>query len=301
MVSAEHAEAEQSVRQLLEVIGPSPSPTTRRQAWDVRYGDLPLALGVTCERAPVPDVVAEWLAGPDPSTAVVQYHHGGGYSGGSLNTHRRFASCLAAASNGRVLNIGYRLAPEHPFPAAIEDALATYRWLLAQGIESASVVIGGDSAGGGLAAGVVHAIRDAGLPRPAALVLLGPWVDLVARDEGATDMFVRRDGASSMAEMYVGDHDPADPRISPVRGDLAGFPPVYVQVSASEALYQDAVGFADALRTAGVDVEVDAPADVMHTWPILAPRAPEAAQAIERLGRFVRRVAGHTDNRSGRT
>ena len=183
--------------------------------------------------------------------AVVQHHHGGGYSGGSLNTHRQFASRLAAACAGRVLNVGYRLAPEHPFPAAMDDAMCCYRWLLAAGVPASSIVLAGDSAGGGLAAGLIHAIGRAGLPRPAGLILIAPLVDVRPRDSGARDMFVSTEATLSVAALYLGEHDPADPLVSPLVGDLSGFPPIYLQVSATEALYGESVAFATTARWPG--------------------------------------------------
>src|SRR4051794_8158649 len=287
MVSAEHEQAVLSVQRLIDALGPTPSPAERRAAWDARYGALALSDGITCSPAGVPGVSAEWLSGPDHGSTVVQYHHGGGYSGGSLNTHRQFASRLAAASGGRVLNVGYRLAPEHPFPAAVDDALHSYRWLLDTGVAASSIVVGGDSAGGGLAAGLIHAIHAADLPTPAGVILIAPLVDVRPRDTGATDMFVSAGRTVSVAALYLGEHDAADPLVSPIVGDLSHFPPILVQVSASEALYDDAIAFVAKARGHAVPVTVDAPDGLMHTWQVLAPDAPKSAAAMQRLGAFV--------------
>jgi acetyl esterase/lipase len=282
MPSEEHDRAASEIGELLAQLGPSPTPAQRVTVWERRLGHLALSPGVAVEAAGVPGVTAEWLrpAAATRSGAVIQYHHGGGYSGGSLLMHRHFVSRLAAATTAPILNVGYRLAPEHVFPAALDDALASYRWLLER-YEPEQIVIGGDSAGGGLAAALLHAARAELLPMPGGLMMLAPLLDVRPA----------RTGKPSIVDLYLAGHDPADPLVSPLLGDLAGFPPTYLQVSATEDLYEQAVEFAAAAGAAGVDVHLEAPGDLIHTWPVLAPDAPETEEAIARLGRFVIELA----------
>ena len=180
---------------------------------------------VICEKVSAGGVNAEWIAAPGASAdRVILYLHGGGYVVGSINTHRAMISRIARASNARALAIDYRLAPEHPFPAAVDDTIAAYKWLLAQGYKPNKIVIAGDSAGGGLTIAALLAIRDAGLPMPACGVPISPWTDLEGtgesvRTRAARDVMVTQENLAHSAKQYYGAHDPKDPLVSPLHAD----------------------------------------------------------------------------------
>jgi epsilon-lactone hydrolase len=254
--------------------------------------------------APVPDdvmvevvdafgVAAEWISIRDVHVPrVVMYMHGGGYSTGSVAGFRDFASRLAGAAQARVLLVDYRLAPEHPYPAAVEDAMVVYRWLLDNDVSAGKVVIAGDSAGGGLALATLLALRDAGVELPAAGVGLSPWTDLkltgASMDSNASaDWLVQRKFLELTAEAYLAGADPTTPHSSPLYGDPAGLPPILIQVSNSELLLDDATRFTDRARAAGVDVELDILDDMIHDFQVIAASTQEGSQAIERIGNFV--------------
>ena len=232
-----------------------------------------------------------WFTPPDarPDRAVL-YLHGGGYMVGSVATHRSLIARIARASGVRCLAIDYRLAPLHPFPAAVEDACTAYRWLLAQGLGAARLVLAGDSAGGGLALGSLVALRDAGDPLPAAGVCLSPLTDLeVSGDSargGADDPMVTRDGVAMMAEAYLQGADARDPRASPLHADFAGFPPLLIQVGTREVLLDDATRVAARARAAGVRVTLEKGEGLTHVWQ-LYPHLPEAIDSVDRIGRYV--------------
>lgn len=221
------------------------------------------------------------------------YCHGGGYYFCSPASHRPLVFRLAARSGARTFSLDYRLAPEHPFPAALEDALAAYRRLLADGTPAASIVIAGDSAGGGLALATLVALRDAGDPLPAAGVLFSPWTDLAATgatiesNDGLDPMFC---GAAigRAARFYVGDADPTDPYLSPLYADLTGLPPLLIQAGSTEVLLDDARRVADRARAAGVKVGFEVWPGVPHVWHLWTPYVPEAKAALERAAQFIR-------------
>lgn len=236
-------------------------------------------------------VPAEWigraLGGP-----LVVYLHGGGYCIGSLGTHRPMLTHLAALIEGRVLAADYRLAPEHPYPAALDDAVAAYRFAL-EFEPPDRVVLAGDSAGGGLVVATLVALRDAGIPLPAAAVCLSPWADLT--QSGATiellasaDPLVRADDLARWAQYYAGAADPADPELSPVFAALHGLPPVYIEVGTAEILLDDSRRLARNAIAAGVDVTLHEEPEAVHVWHFFAGAVPEADIGLERIARFIR-------------
>jgi len=239
-------------------------------------------------------VPAEWVSTPEASAArVILYLHGGGYVIGSINTHRDLASRLSRAAGARVLLIDYRLAPEHPFPAAVDDATAAYRWLLATGVAPAQIAIAGDSAGGGLTVATLVALRDAGAPLPAAGVCLSPWVDLEGigasmTTKASVDPMVQRDGLLQMAALYLNGQPARTPLAAPLYADLTGLPPLLVQVGTAETLLDDSTRLAERARAAGVAVTLEPWDDMVHVWQIFAAMLPEAREAIDRIGAFVR-------------
>lgn len=231
-----------------------------------------------------------------PAAAVgraILYLHGGGYVMGSVATHRSLISRLARATGVRCLGLDYRLAPEHPFPAAIEDVRGALRWLAAQGIPAARVVLAGDSAGGGLVLGSLVALRDAGEPLPVAAIALSPLADLELSGESARgqvdDPMVPIDGTRVMAAAYLaGGGDPRDPRASPIHADYHGFPPLLLEVGTREILLDDTRRVALRARKAGVAVDVFVGEGLTHVWQ-LHPQLPEAAASVERMAAFVAR------------
>jgi len=248
---------------------------------------------VICEKVSAGGVNSEWIAAPGAaSDRVILYLHGGGYVLGSINTHRAMVSRIARASNARALAIDYRLAPEHPFPAAVEDAIASYRWLLAQGYKPNKIVIAGDSAGGGLTLAALIAIRDAKLPMPAGAVPISPWTDLEGtgesvRTRAARDVMVTQENLAGSAKQYYGAHNPKDPLVSPVHADFRGMPPMLIHVGDAEILLDDATRVAKSAKAAGVNVELEVWDDMPHVWHVFAKILPEGQQAIDKIGKFV--------------
>jgi acetyl esterase/lipase len=236
-------------------------------------------------------VPGEWLIPPDASPrSVILYLHGGGWTLGWSRVHRRMVAHLCRAAACRALVADYRLAPEHPFPAALEDCLTAYRWLLKNGTDSGDIVIAGDSAGGNLTLATLLSLRDAAEPLPAAAVCISPMTDLLGT--GASfrtnkDPVVTAEFALMMARHYAGSHDKRSPLLSPYYGDLRGLPPLLIHVGGDEILLSDAEGFADKARAAGVDVRLIVWPGMWHVWHLL-PSLPEARQAIEAIGGFIR-------------
>ena len=240
---------------------------------------------------------AEWLRprGAHP-TRVMLYLHGGGYVLGSLNTHRSLAGSLAQRCGLNVLTINYRKAPDHPFPAALDDAKRAYRWLLRHGHQPHDIVVAGDSAGGGLALALVLALRDAGEPLPAAAVGLSPWTDLnlpitalrrVAREEG---LLLEALQMRTWGPLYAHKTALAHPLLSPAQADLHGLPPLLIQVSTAEVLYEDVVKFVDKVRAAGGTVTLQPFEGLVHWWHLFWRIVPEARQALDQVAVFVKQL-----------
>jgi epsilon-lactone hydrolase len=242
-------------------------------------------------------VPAEWISTPGAAAdRVVLYLHGGGYVLGSVNTHRDMIARLSRAANARVLALNYRLAPESPFPAAVEDGTAAYRWLLSQGVKPNRVVVAGDSAGGGLTVATLVSIRDAKMPSPAAGVCLSPWVDMEGTGESMTtkakiDPMVQKEGLLGMAALYLGGKDPRSPLAAPLYADLKGLPPLLIHVGEAETLLDDATRLTERAKAAGVKVTLEVWPDMVHVWHLFASVLPEGQQAIEGIGKFVREHA----------
>ena len=247
-----------------------------------------------CEKVDAGGVPAEWVTAPgcDPMRAVL-YLHGGGYVIGSINTHRRLAYDISAASGARVLVIDYRLAPEHPFPAAVEDAETAWRWLLQQGFATSRLAIGGDSAGGGLTLATLVNLRDRKLGLPACAVAISPWVDLEGvgtsiTARAAQDPRVQKDGLLWMAGLYLNGKDAKTPLAAPLHAELKGLPPILVQVGTAETLLDDATRIAEKLHAAGVDVRLAIWPNMLHVFPLFAPILSEGRDGCLEIGSFIR-------------
>jgi len=248
--------------------------------------------GVACTPVEAGGVSAEWsVADGADQDKVILYVHGGGYVMGSAGSHRDMTGRLSQAAGARVLSLNYRLAPEHPFPAPVDDSVAAYRWLLGQGIQASNIAIAGDSAGGGLALAALIAIRDAGEPMPAAGIGISPWVDMEGTGESMTtraavDPVVQKEGLLGMAKLYLGGADPKNPLAAPLHANLAGLPPLLIQVGDSETLLDDATRITERAQKADVDVTLKIWDEMPHVWHLFAPILPEGRQAIEEIGAF---------------
>jgi len=224
---------------------------------------------------------------------VLLYLHGGAYIGGSPRTHRGLLAHLARDAGCRVVAIDYRLAPEHPYPAALEDALSAYKALIAEGVQPAAIVIGGDSAGGNLTLVTALAIRDAGLPLPSKLVLLSPWTDMSS--SGSThasrekrERILDNRAIAGAAKTFSNGLDLRDPRLSPLFAELRGLPPMLIQVGDDEVLLDDSIRLADASSKAGVRVTLQVWPGMWHVWQVLAGWMPEANRAISQIAQFIK-------------
>ena len=259
---------------------------------------FPVADDVRSEPVDANGVPAEWISTPAAEDRrVILYLHGGGYVIGSIATHRDMVSRLGRAAAARALSIDYRLAPEHPFPAAVDDATAAYRWLLSTGVDPARLVIAGDSAGGGLTVATLVALRDAGDPLPAAAVCVSPWADLECRGESITskadlDPILRQESLLKWGKLYLGDADPRSPLASPIHADLSGLPPLLIMMGTAELLFDDATRLAERAQAAGVDVTLEPWEEMIHAWPLFAAMLPEGQQALDRMGAFIRERTG---------
>lgn len=269
----------------------------QRAAMENLTAMAPAPDGVTCTPCDAGGRPAEWVAaaGGRDDRALL-YLHGGGYCIGSINSHRLLAADLARAAGVRVLVLDYRLAPEHPFPAAVDDAVAAYRFLLDAGFDRRRLAIAGDSAGGGLTAATLLALRDRDLPLPAAAALLSPWLDLSQSGDSMTtcaalDPMVQRASLQRMADAYLAGGDPRTPLASPLFGDLRHLPPLLIQVGTAETLLDDARRFAARASEAGVEATLEVWDDMIHVWQAFG-MLPEARDAQARIGEFLRRHLG---------
>ena len=291
--------SQQQLQQIIQMLKAQPiagHPTVQdmRANFEQMTNVFPVAADVKCEPVNAGGVKSEWVTTPgaDAGRAVL-YLHGGGYVIGSINTHRDLASRISRATKARVLLIDYRLAPEHPFPAAVEDSVASYRWMLAQGLKPSRIAVAGDSAGGGLTVATLVAIRDAKLAVPAAGVCLSPWIDLEGvgdsmKTKASVDPMVQKEALLEMAKHYLKGQDARSPLAAPLYADLAGLPPLLVQVGTAETLLDDSTRLAERARKAGVKVTLEPWENMIHVFQVFAPMLDEAQQAIDKIGEFVR-------------
>jgi epsilon-lactone hydrolase len=289
--------AEREIDAIRKLLGSKPRPvgwSERRQRLDEVGSTWPVAPDVQCEAVDCDGVPGEWsiVPGGDPSR-VLLYFHGGGYCSGSILSHRRLVTEAGRAAGMRTLAIDYRLAPEHPYPAAHEDALAAWQFLRRQGLAAASIVVGGDSAGGNLTLGLIHRLRAAGEELPACAWLLSPWTDLTMSGEtlttrDAVDPLIHRAYLDELAAYAPPSVDRRDPLISPLFADLAGFPPILIQVGSAETLLADATRLALAAGVADVDVRLQVWPHMIHAWPVWNAHLEDGRRALAAAGQFIR-------------
>ncbi len=287
--------ASEQLNKVLEILASqprNPDATIERARAGMEKMAERVAKDVTCEPLRIGEIGAEWIVPPGvENDRVVLYLHGGGYVMGSIVTHRAMIARIARAAKARALALDYRLAPEHPFPAAVEDATAAYRWLLAQGYKPGKIVIAGDSAGGGLVLAALLSLKDSGEPMPAGAVPISPWTDMEGTGDSVTsgkinDPMVDKEGLLGMAKKYVGEHDPRNALASPLHGDFHGLPPLLIQVGGAEILLDDATRVAERAKKAGVKVDLEVWPDMIHVWHVFAKILPEGQQAIDKIGAF---------------
>jgi epsilon-lactone hydrolase len=280
-----------------ELLRSKPRPAgfaERRERLDAIGSTSPPAGDIRLEPIDANGVAAEWSLAPgsDPSK-VLLFFHGGGYCSGSIVSHRGMVTEAGRAARARTLAVGYRLAPEHPFPAAIEDARSAYRFLLDQGIAPSRIVIGGDSAGGGLTLALMTSVRDAREPLPACAWLVSPWVDLQMigaslAEKAVADPLISKSYLKELASAYLAGADPANPLVSPLNADLAGLPPLLVQVGSAETLLDDAVRIARRAGAADVRVNLEIWPHMIHAWHLWAAQLEAGRRAIASAGAFIR-------------
>lgn len=274
-----------------------------REAYDrFLIGNFPLPDGVSAVEDELGDVKAWRVSAPDaPRGNVVLHFHGGGYLIGSAKGSLEYASRLAAAADGICYTVDYRLAPEHPYPAAIDDAVVAYRALLARGIPASSILVSGESAGGGLAVALVLALRNAGAPLPAAIFAAAPFADLTLSGPtinafNGDDPAANRDLLTFMGASYFQGHEPTDPLVSPLFGDFAGLPPLFVTASQGEVLLGDTMRLAERAEQAGVDVTLRVVEDSVHVYPIF-PFLPETKRTLEEVAAWAQRKLRRNNTR----
>ena len=254
--------------------------------------------GIRIEPVAAGSVPAEWVGTSDSiNDKVILHLHGGGYTMGSCTTARGLASLLSVSSGMRVLSVGYRLAPEYPFPAAIEDATAAYRWLLSRGIPPRQIIMTGESSGGGLVLAAQVALRDDNVVLPAGAVLFSPWTDLACTGgsmitRAEADPWLTADWTRSNAALYAGGEDLCHPLISPLYADLRSLPPLLIHVGSDEILLDDSTRVAERAKAVGIDVTLNVWNDMWHVWHCFALRLPEGQRAMEQIARFIQQRLG---------
>ena len=284
-----------------EMLASSPRPSglnerrSRLDALGTRYS-LPADLRI--EAADANGVAAEWTSTPEaePSRAVL-FLHGGGYVSGSLDSHRHMIGQAGREAQTRTLSLAYRLAPEHPFPAALDDVIAGYHFLLSQGFDPKRIAVAGESAGGGLAIAMLVSLRDRGVPLPACTWCSSPWVDLEAiggsmTAKASVDPLIQKSYLMELAMAYLKGVDPRTPLASPLYADLRGLPPMLIQVGSAETLLDDAVRLAGVAGAADVRVRLEVWPDMIHAWHLFYPQLADGRRALAQVGAFIRSMLG---------
>jgi len=266
----------------------------RRQRLDALGQAYALAPDVSVTPVDANGVPAEWTSTPTADVSrVILFLHGGGYVSGSIASHRHLVAEAGRAAGARTLALDYRRAPEHPFPAAVDDAMAGYRFLLSTGVAPSRICIAGDSAGGGMTLASLVTIRDAGLTLPGCAWCISPWVDLECigasmASKSAADPMIQRDYLREIGGMYLNGADPRSPLAAPLHAELAGLPPMLIQVGTAETLLDDAVRLAGRAAEADVRVTLETWPGMIHVWHLFHPQLAEGRRAIAAAGRFIR-------------
>jgi acetyl esterase/lipase len=291
--------AESEIDVIRALLSSKPRPVgwpERRKRLDEVGSVWPVADDVKLEAVDIGGVEGEWSIVPgSDASRILMFFHGGGYCSGSILSHRRLVTEAGRAARVRTLAIGYRLAPEHPFPAAYDDALTAWRFLRNQDIPAAHIAIGGDSAGAGLSVALINQLRDAHEKLPACAWLISPWTDLtmsgstlVSKD--AADPLIHKEYLSELADAYLpGGTNRKDPRVSPLYADLRNFPPILIQVGSAETLLDDAIRFAAAAGAADVPVTLEIWPHMIHAWPLWNAHLESGRGALLSAGSFIRR------------
>jgi len=293
--------ASEGMQQLMAMFAsqepPAEPPTIAqmRANMEQMMGQFPLETGTKVLPFAAEGIHGEWVISPNSrDDRVILYLHGGGYVMGSPRTHRSMVSKLAADAEACVLALNYRKAPEHPYPAALEDAVTAYRWLLENGWDAGQLAVSGDSAGGGLTVSLLLALKDQGLPQPRCAVPISPWVDHTGNSETYQtrmdqDPMVQKDGILTMSRHYLGETGAADdPAVSPVFADLSGIAPLYIMVGDFETLLGDAQALHEKAVSAGVDSDLDVWDEMIHVWHVFHAMVPEGRAAIEKMGDYIK-------------
>jgi epsilon-lactone hydrolase len=290
--------AQSEIDAIRALLGSKPRPSgwsERRQRLDEVGAVWPVADDVELVAVDAGGVEGEWSSVPgSDASRVLLFFHGGGYCSGSIRSHRRMVSEAGRAAGVRTLAVGYRLAPEHPYPAAADDSLAAWHFLRREGIAPAHIAIGGDSAGGGLTVALINGLRAAGEELPGCAWLVSPWTDLTMSgstlaSKDAVDPLIHKAYLEELAGVYVPTGmERADPRVSPLYADLAGFPPTLIQVGSAETLLADATRFAAAAGAADVAVTLEIWPHMIHAWPLWNARLNDGRRALARAGAFIR-------------
>lgn len=264
----------------------------KRAAFDALGQQMPLLDGVSVTDTNAGGVSAEWVRAQNARhDAVILYLHGGGYRLGSPTSHRHLIAALSHAVGASALAINYRLAPEAPFPAAVEDAVTAYQWLLEHDIAPRHIMIAGDSAGGGLTVATLVALRERNIPLPSSGVCISPWVDLTITSESyttraAVDPIITREEIMIMAQTYLNGQDPKMALASPLFADLRGLPPLLIHVGTDEVLFDDAIKLEAHAKMSDVDVTLEVWEEMIHVWHYFFPMLQDAQAAVARIGEF---------------
>jgi acetyl esterase/lipase len=267
----------------------------RRQRLDEVGSVWPVAADITLTAVDIDGVPGEWSIAPgSDASRVLLFFHGGGYCSGSIRSHRRMVTEAGRAAGVRTLAVGYRLAPEHPFPAAFDDAMTAWRFLRNEGVAAKHIAIGGDSAGGGLTVVLINRLRDVGDEQPACAWLVSPWTDLTMSGstlatKDAVDPLIHKGYLGELADAYLpAGLDRKDPRVSPLYSDLKGLPPTLIQVGSDETLLDDAVRLAAAAGAADVAVTLEIWPHMIHAWPLWNAHLEAGRRALASAGSFMR-------------
>jgi monoterpene epsilon-lactone hydrolase len=284
-----------------EMLAASPRPASlaeRRARLDALGARFAVPDDVTVEAVDAGGTPAEWTSTPGADPArVILFLHGGGYISGSIASHRHMIAQAGREAGARTLALGYRLAPEHPFPAALEDAVGAYRYLLAQGFAPGNIVMAGESAGGGLAVAALVTLRDAGSPLPGCTWLSSPWVDLemsgqTMTTKAAVDPMIQKPYLEELARAYLNGADARGPVASPLYADLIGLPPMLIQTGSAETLMDDAARLAGAAGAADVRTTLQVWPHMIHAWHLFYPQLAEGRRSLAEAGAFVRATLG---------